>query len=83
MKRRVTILVLCASVFAGTPALAPSGSATPLAPPVADAKPCGAGWKHAALPWGHKCLRRGQFCKSGQDRSYHRFGYHCHTGRLR
>ncbi len=49
----------------------------------APAKPCGAGWTHAALPWGHKCLRRGQFCKSYEDRAYHRYGFHCHSGRLK
>jgi hypothetical protein len=47
------------------------------------AKTCRSGYTHASLPWGHKCLRRGQFCKISGDRSYHRYGYHCHTGRLR
>ena len=48
--------------------------------PSASAKPCSAGYVHAVLPWGHKCLRDGQFCKVARDASYHRYGYHCHTG---
>jgi hypothetical protein len=50
--------------------------------PAAAAKPCGPGYVHAALSWGHKCLRVGQFCKINGDREYHRYGFHCHTGRL-
>ena len=61
--------------------LAPSAAPTALAPSAA-LKPCSAGWVHASLSWGHKCLRRGQFCKSYGDREYHRYGFHCHTGRL-
>jgi hypothetical protein len=41
-------------------------------------KACSGGYVHAALPWGHKCLRRGQFCKGSRDRAYHRYGFHCH-----
>ena len=59
------------------------GAAGATSPSVAPAKPCSAGWKHAALPSGHKCLRAGQFCASRYDSSYHRYGYHCHTGRLK
>jgi hypothetical protein len=29
-----------------------------------------------------KCIAAGQFCKIGRDAEYHRYGYHCHTGRL-
>jgi hypothetical protein len=47
------------------------------------AKTCGAGYVHANLSWGEKCLRRGQYCKRSGDREYHRYGFHCHTGRLR
>lgn len=52
-------------------------------PATSSAKPCSAGWKHAVIPSGHKCLRAGQFCSSRYDASYHRSGYHCHTGRLK
>jgi hypothetical protein len=50
---------------------------------ITAAKSCSSGYKHAALPWGHKCLRRGQFCKKSGDKSYHKYGYHCHNGRLK
>jgi hypothetical protein len=71
--------------FVAALALAPVGAAqAPAAAPQAvAAKTCRSGYTHASLPWGHKCLRRGQFCKISGDRSYHRYGYHCHTGRLR
>ena len=35
-----------------------------------------------ALSWGQKCIAAGQFCKIQGDAEYHRYGYHCHTGRL-
>jgi hypothetical protein len=41
------------------------------------AKSCGAGYVHAVLPTGHKCLRRGQFCARRFNRIYHRYGFHC------
>jgi hypothetical protein len=34
------------------------------------------------LSWGSKCIAVGQFCKISGDAEYHRYGYHCHTGRL-
>jgi hypothetical protein len=78
MRRRLVALAATASMFGIAPALAPVS--IPVASPApAVAKPCSSGWTHAALPWGHKCLRRGQFCKGGQDRAYHRFGFHCHN----
>jgi hypothetical protein len=50
--------------------------------PAAVQSHCGSGYASAQLSWGHKCLRTGQFCKIKGDREYHRYGYHCHTGRL-
>jgi hypothetical protein len=67
------VAVVGAALFAGS-AIAPKGT------PLASAHPCSAGFTHAALSWGHKCLRAGQFCKVRRDREYHRFGFHCHTG---
>jgi pimeloyl-ACP methyl ester carboxylesterase len=29
-----------------------------------------------------KCLKTGQPCKRALDKQYHRYGYHCHNGRL-
>jgi hypothetical protein len=48
----------------------------------ARSKTCEAGYVHANLGWGEKCLKVGQFCKIKGDREYHRYGFHCHTGRL-
>jgi hypothetical protein len=70
--RRFLLALTCASLIG---AAAPASEAT--------AKPCSAGWTHAALPWGHKCLKPGQFCKSYEDRAYHKYGFHCHSGRLK
>ncbi|MDX6407105.1 MAG: hypothetical protein QOE13_176 [Gaiellaceae bacterium] len=50
--------------------------------PAAVARTCPAGYVHANLSWGEKCLKSGQYCKIKGDREYHRYGFHCHTGRL-
>jgi len=41
---------------------------------------CGAGYVSASLPWGHKCLRAGEFCKVG-NLAYLRYGYVCPSTR--
>jgi hypothetical protein len=79
MKRRLALLLTVAVTAVGAASAAP---AVPAVAPVAAAKTCSAGYVHAVLSWGHKCLRRGQFCKLSGDREYHRYGFHCHTGRL-
>jgi hypothetical protein len=57
------------------------GAAAPAAVSVsAPQKTCGAGYVHARLSWGEKCLRAGQFCKVSRDADYHRYRFHCHTG---
>jgi hypothetical protein len=38
--------------------------------------------RHVRLSWGAKCIAPGQFCRIKGDAEYHRYGYHCHTGRL-
>jgi hypothetical protein len=59
-------------------AAAPASSA-----PIAITKTCSAGYVHASLSWGHKCLRAGQFCKVGNN-EYKRYGFYCpSTGHLR
>jgi hypothetical protein len=46
-------------------------------------KTCGAGYVHARLSWGEKCLRAGQFCKVGNP-EYRRYGFYCpRSGHLR
>jgi hypothetical protein len=63
-------------------ALAPVGAVASKAGASSPARHCSAGYVNANLSWGHKCLRAGQFCKIKGDREYHRYRYHCHTGRL-
>ena len=77
VRARLALLASVGALAVGAATAAPVAAA-----PVVALKPCGAGWVHATLSWGHKCLRRGQFCKSYEDREYHRYGFHCHTGRL-
>ena len=73
--RFITILAFAVVAATATP------SAVRLsAPEDAYAKPCSGGYVHAALSWGHKCLKENQFCKVSADREYHRYGFHCHTG---
>ena len=79
MKRRFAVLAAVVTAFLGSLAASP-GSAPMGLSTVAHAKPCSSGYTHAALTWGHKCLRAGQFCKVRADREYHRYGFHCHTG---
>ena len=46
------------------------------------ARTCSAGYVHANLSWGEKCLRTGQYCKVG-NREYLRYGFRCpSTGHL-
>jgi hypothetical protein len=77
VKLRFLILLIAAvAAFSGLVG-APSSASSALAP-TASAKPCGSGYTHAVLSWGHKCLRVGQFCKRSADREYHRYRLHCH-----
>jgi hypothetical protein len=81
MKARfIAVVTLAAAAFV-VGAVAPS-EVPVAAPQIAQAHRCGSGYTHAALSWGHKCLRAGQYCKIKGDRDYHRYGFHCHTGRL-
>ena len=80
MRKRSLALVTALGLLLAAPT---SGSSASAAHTTIAAKACSSGYRHASLPWGHKCLRRGQFCKVSGDRHYHRYGYHCHGGRLR
>jgi hypothetical protein len=61
-------------------AVVATGLAAPAGLPAASAAPlrttCGAGYVSASLPWGHKCLRAGEFCKAGNT-AYRRYGFVC------
>jgi D-alanyl-D-alanine carboxypeptidase len=45
-------------------------------------KPCRKGSVAAVIEGKRTCLRAGQRCKRKLDRRYHRYGFHCHGGRL-
>jgi hypothetical protein len=81
VKRRLAVLILVLSgAFVGSSAAAHPISA---ASPLAVAKTCSAGYVHANLSWGEKCLRAGEFCKVG-NREYRRYGFYCPaSGHLR
>jgi hypothetical protein len=85
MKLRIALLVAAASLASAASAVTPVGHAAPAAP-FAFAKTCRAGYVHANLSWGEKCLRAGEFCKVG-NREYRRYGFYCppsgHLRRLR
>jgi hypothetical protein len=62
---------------------AASVEAHPERPQAVASKSCSAGYTHAVLPSGHKCLRAGQFCARRYNSYYHRYGFHCKpNGRL-
>jgi hypothetical protein len=42
----------------------------------------GASCKRVRLSRGTRCIAAGQFCKLSADAQYHRYGFHCHSGRL-
>jgi hypothetical protein len=58
--RRRGVLVLVALSLVGATAPAGAVQADTETPRAVAAKSCGAGYVHAVLPTGHKCLRRGQ-----------------------
>jgi hypothetical protein len=79
-RKRIAVVAACIVAAISVGAAAPA--AQPIAP-VAAAKTCGAGYVHANLSWGEKCLRAGQFCKVG-NREYLRYGFVCPpSGHLR
>jgi hypothetical protein len=43
---------------------------------------CRPGEVSAVIGGAHKCLRQGRPCNPRLDRRYHRYGFHCHHGRL-
>jgi hypothetical protein len=75
--KRLAVLAVTAAVAFGAGAVAPATDAVALSP-TASAHTCSGSYVHAVLPWGHKCLRAGQFCKLSGDRYYHRYRFHCH-----
>jgi hypothetical protein len=81
LKTRTAALLVALSLFGAVPAA--SVQADPGAPQAVAAKSCPPGYTHAALSWGHKCLRAGQYCKKDANGEYHRYDFHCkRSGRL-
>jgi hypothetical protein len=68
MKRKIIGLMLAVSL---------GGVVQTAVPETAPAKSCSRG-THAVIGGAHKCLARGQFCARGAERTYHRYGFHCH-----
>ena len=58
-----------------------AGSDAPAAPDSESVR-CKRGFRHAIIAGRHRCLKVGQRCNRRYDRQYHRYGFHCHTGRL-
>ena len=76
VRKRIALLSIVGAL-AGLPFAAPVASAAPVH------AACGAGYVSAKLPWGHKCLGAGEFCKVGNP-AYKRYGFVCpKTGHLR
>jgi hypothetical protein len=70
MRKALAVLVAVAAGFGA------HVSPTAIAAPAVVAKSCSAGYVHAYLSWGEKCLRAGEFCKIGNG-EYRRYGYVC------
>ena len=43
---------------------------------------CAPGSVSAVIAGKHRCLKAGQTCKRSLDKQYHRYKFHCHSGRL-
>jgi len=75
VKRRFVV-----AAFVSALALA-GGSTAPAAQvhsaPIAVAKSCSAGYKHAVIGGVQKCLRVGEYCAHRYDSQYRRYGYRC------
>jgi YVTN family beta-propeller protein len=54
----------------------------PAAEPTTPSKKCSRGFVHAVVAGKHTCLKAGQRCNRSLDRTYHRYRFHCHAGRL-
>ena len=62
--------------------LAPTARSTAQDASAEAQKRCAKGAVAATIAGKRVCLKSGQKCKSSRDWQYHRYGFHCHTGRL-
>lgn len=79
MKQAFVVAAVVAACAGGAASATPASDAPA---PTVTAKRCKAGLRHGVIAGRHVCLRAGQRCRRKRDRSYHRYGFHCHTGRL-
>jgi pimeloyl-ACP methyl ester carboxylesterase len=63
-------------------ALALAAAASGAFSPAATAKRCTGGSTSATIAGKHVCLRAGARCNKRLDGAYHRYRFHCHSGRL-
>ena len=62
--------------------LAEAGAAVGAQAPDSETRHCQSGATSARIGGAHVCLRPGQRCKKRHDGAYHRYRFHCHSGRL-
>jgi hypothetical protein len=80
VRKRLALLFVLA---AGSLAIGFAHVPNAVSAPASAAKSCSAGYVHAKLSWGEKCLRAGEFCKVA-NREYSKFGFYCPaTGHLK
>lgn len=76
-----TVLALAAA--GGLARASPASAEQPTGlQPTAVSHKCARGFVHAIIARKHTCLKVGQRCDRRKDRQYHRYGFHCHTGKL-
>ena len=81
--RLAVALAIAVTALSGAAATATAPASSAASSPNAITKTCGAGYVHARLSWGEKCLRAGQFCKVG-NREYFKYHFSCpKSGHLR
>jgi hypothetical protein len=79
---RTTAVVATAAVAIGASAGAASTAAHARVDAVRGPEACAPGAIPARIAGIRVCLRAGTRCRRAQDRAYHRYRFHCHTGRL-
>lgn len=70
-----------AAALAFVVALAAGGAAAAIAPG-SPTRHCRTGATPATIAGKHVCLKAGARCTKSRDRAYHRYRFHCHSGRL-
>jgi uncharacterized repeat protein (TIGR01451 family) len=82
MRLRCGLVMASSAVAVAVLAGSAGGSPTAREGPAVLGKRCAHGFVDAVVSGKHQCLRRGQRCARRLDRQYHRYGFHCHRGRL-